>query len=229
MNKLTFIFLLLLTPTLSYSYENQLALKGGIGAVYSKINTTEYPEPENRELLYAGALSSSFSYRYINWEFGLNSYIFMGKVTSIKYQDAQGNKIIGKGRVRSTTFGPMAKYITSYKVKKIWRPYLSLGPLWGMQTINLSQYQVQNGTFHKDYKIVYDSRGYFVAIGFEEDLEYKEMNPVFIELAYTYQRAYNTSIVDASNYTAVRTLNSRDIKSKIFGNIFIFNFGITFF
>lgn len=217
------IFLIFFSSNL-HSYENKLALKGGLGITYNTIEAKN-----NSEDKFTGyGVSSQYGYRWVNWELNLSGFIFFGKIQNLEFQ-ANGTNIRGSGVVRTVSIGPQFKYLSSYEMTKGWYPYLSLGPSWGLKTIKLDNYTSTGGEFRKDHKLTYTSAGGIVSFGIEERLTYKEEHPVYCEFLFGYNKAKKVSIVDTSNFREVETLSKESAENDIYDYLFMINFGMTIF
>ena len=233
---LILFFALSLAPV-AYGYENQFALKAGVG--YTTVATRTYynkseseDEDHGEDEYFAINLTTQFGYRARNWEFGINSLATMGYANNILF-DANGTMISGKGITKSTFFTPILKYlwhskitISSLEYRGHWLLYLGGGPTWSIQTIKLSGYQ-QN--FNSDYRIKYNSYGATLVFGIEEDLKSKQEYPFFIETMLGYAQAYRVAIVDVSDQFEVQLLSRNNPRNKIQSFYWAFNLGITLF
>jgi hypothetical protein len=218
------ILLLSLCPSIAASYDRKWALKGGPGFTYTNVETFN-----GREDSFTGyGLNTAFGYRYMPLELNLISHVFFGKIDNLQFQ-ANNSVVQAAGPMRSVSFGINLKYFTPWKVKKNWRLYVATGPLWCQQTVDLSSFTTQNGERRDESKLALTSKGGVLALGFEEMLQYKEMNAVYIEINYSYAKVKEVSVVDISNFREVQTLSSEDTQQRIRGNTIMLNLGMTVF
>ncbi|MFZ8933261.1 MAG: hypothetical protein ACO20H_08090 [Bacteriovoracaceae bacterium] len=222
MLKFLFIALFLCSPL--YAYQNELALKGGVGI---SVNTVQ--GKNNTEDTFVGyGFNSHFGYRLTKWEFNISSHVFFGKAKGIEFE-ANNTTIVGNGVLRTVSFGPLIKYITDFTPAKNWHFYVNFGPTWSIKTVKIEEYRTSGGTFKDNYKLTYISRGGIFAFGIEEILNYKQEHPVYLEFMYGYFRAHDVSLVDASDNTSVQILATESAGNDIEDHIFMVNFGMTIF
>ncbi len=207
-----------------YGYSREWALKGGVGLANNLVDSLF----DKDDYFLGAGFNTQYGYRYNKWEFNFTSYIFLGSIDTIRV-NANSSEIEGKGFYRRASFGPIAKYITDWKYKKNWRYYFFGGPIWSLQTVKFDEFQVISGTFKKDYKLTYKSKGFVIGLGIEEQLPYKEMHAVFIEILYTYLKAYKISVVDATDFAEVETLSTERTGQRILDQVIMINMGLTIF
>jgi len=203
----------------------RLVLRAGPGITQRKIHASNKTEDN----LLAGGFTTSFTYTpHLQWEVGIASYIYFGKIDRLEYA-VNGNTVHGNGSFRSTTFLPIVKYITDISPKNAWNLYLTGGPAWSLQSFKLQSFIDSHGVVRNHHKITYESRGAVIGFGFQEMLMYKELHAAYVEFLYSYMEAHKVNLVDSSDFTKVQTVSYDDQKSPINGNIFMLNFGIVLF
>mgnify|MGYP003684526607 CR=1 FL=1 len=225
MNSKLFILLLtLLQTSLVYSYENDFALKGGISTAFSHL---KYIDSSQDNALGIG-FNTNFGYKFKRWEFNLTSFIAFGEMEKLTYQIGN-TRVQGDGSFNHVNFAPTARYYFDVREDGKWKCYLYTGPVWSLNTFKLEDFTVESGNFNKKYRYSYTSRGWLLALGFEEGLSDKDLKPTFIEVLYSYQNAYEVALLDNSDFKNVETLNSDKVRTNIYTSILMINFGIVFF
>lgn len=206
------------------AYQKKIALKGGGNLTFNYIKT--FKRVNDRFL--GGGFNTHLGYRWVDWELNLTSTIVVGKLESFTF-NVNELQVSGQGTLRQASFGPTLKYFTNYSPAPTWRLYLGAGPLAALQTVKFDSFTASGGEFKEDYKATFNSWGYQVMLGMEEFLPIKTMRPVYVELVFSYLRSYEISIVDASDHTQVRTLQTKFSNQQILGQTLSINFGMTFF
>jgi hypothetical protein len=108
--------------------------------------------------------------------------------------------------------------------------YLALGPAWSLQTVKFDdEVQSDGPLFNRNQKLTFESYGGSLSIGFEEDLPYKEMHQVYIELNYSYMETYKVRVVDKSDFTETNILSVEESKQNFNGHFFAISIGMTIF
>lgn len=235
------LLLLIFFSTSAHAFQNAWYLKAGASLVYGKAKTLNEDQLEDLDNgggdtdekyesnFFGGGFNTHFGRRYDRSEFSISSYVFMSSLDRLHFQAGE-TEITGSGTQRTVSFAPLYKYnFISEQLYSAWIPYISIGPIWALQTIKLENYQTVSGNYNQNYKLVVSSRGGIFAVGIEENLPFKEMHPVYIELAYSYLRAYKSGIIDSSNYAEVQTVSETDIAQYVSGHVVILSMGITVF
>lgn len=222
--KVFFIFYILLFSLNVHAFQNDMALKGGLGLSQATIHAFDSSEDH----MTGFGFNTQFGYRFEKWEVNLASYIYWGKIDDLRFH-ANNTSVVGSGAFRHVSFGPVFKYLFEWQPIKSWNFYMGAGPSWSMQTVRLQEFQTTTGTFSKDYKLTYISRGGMISFGIEELLPFKEMHPVYLEILYSYKKSKDVSVVDASDFTEVRTISTEETKQDIRGSFIMINAGITLF
>ena len=232
MYKSIYLFLLLIIGFFSgalYAYEDELALKGGVGVGHSSFRGAQ----SSKDRFVGYGVNTQFGYRWKVWELNLASYIFFGKVDDITFKTST-LEIHGSGSYRSFNFAPMIKYLTPYSPISTWKLYVSAGPTWSFKTFNLNQFSTRsqtdpNQTFDDNNKITYLSNGASVAVGLEEIDIWKDSGPMFLELLFNYNYSQKIFIVDASDTKRVETVSKENTRPKTKDTTWILSVGITIF
>ncbi len=224
------------------AYENDFALKAGFIFAESKFNKLDddAPEYEGRDETKAFGVHTSFSYTWKRVETGFESRLTLGKEAQLSFS-SQGEQIEGKGSIRSVDITPFIKVrsrtfhfpetIKSY-METInltpWYAYFKLGPSWMIQSVNLDDFNIDQ-ELRKNHKISYESVGFSMSIGIEEDLEFKTLHPCFLEVSVSAYESYKVSLVDTSDSKEINILTQRDAKQDIKTFQLMFIIGMTFF
>jgi hypothetical protein len=223
MKKFIFLFLILLSNS-AYSYQNDMALKAGLGLAQATIHAFDSSEDH----MTGTGFNTQFGYRFSDWEINLNSYIFWGKVDDLRFEANQAS-VVGSGTLSNVSFGPILKHIFNYQPFKGWNLYFGAGYSYSLKSVKLTDFQTTSGVFNSNYKLTYISRGPIAAIGIEEILPFKEMHPVYIELLYSNQKSKKVSVVDTTDFAEVRTITTEESRQSIKGSFIMINAGITLF
>lgn len=209
----------------TFSFENDLVLKGGISYTAAKIRGISGTE----DSLNGTGFNTHFGYKWVNWEINLSSYIFWGEAEDLTYR-AQGTTYTGDGSLRHVSFGPTFKYtFNQFEPYKNWRLYAGLGPSWSLQTVKFDEPDDDQTVFNRNQKLTYESSGGFLFIGAEEQTKYKEMHPVYIEILYSYKDSKSLTVVDTTSTTETNILSKEESKQDLSGHYFMFTIGITIF
>ena len=217
------------------AFEEDFVLRGGFSIVEGRNNALEdedaegEKEDEDSEDEFIGfGVNSTFGYRWKFWEFQFASHIFFGKIDDFFFETSN-TRVQGSGRFRHVSFSPQFRYNLQKPIYKKWVPYVFLGPVWSLQTINLDKYSIANGSFRGDDKFNTLSRGAMIAVGVEEKLPYKQMHSTYLEVLFSYQEAYKTALIDASDNKDVELIESSNPLQEIRGTFVMFNMGIIVF
>lgn len=224
--KLLFL-LFFIIPNLQ-AYTHDLAIKSGISYSWANIKTLQNRSEDNEDSMTGAGFNTHVAYKWVSWEVALSSYIFWGDADGLRFR-AQGNDIEGDASYRHVSFGPIVRYtFLSLPVYKNWHPYFGLGPSWSLQTIKMDAPET-SGTFNARQKLTYESRGGFVVIGLEEQVDYKDYHPVFIEFLYSYKQSRRLSVVENDDPTETNILSTEETKQDLNGHFYMISIGITLF
>lgn len=222
---LILIFILTIFNSASlFAYKNDFALKGGVSTGFNHVKVNK----KNNNNAIGVGINTNFGYKFERWEFNLTSVIAFGEMEKLTYQIGN-TRVQGDGSFIHVNYAPTARYYFDVKENGKWKSYLSLGPVWSLNTFKLEDFTIESGTFKKEFRFSYSSRGWMIALGFEEGLASKDLKPTFIEFLYSYQTAYEVALLDNSDFKKVETLDTDRVKSNIYSSIFMINFGIVFF
>ncbi|MEC7276367.1 MAG: hypothetical protein VXV96_08610 [Bdellovibrionota bacterium] len=218
--------LILVTSLSAQAYRYKFNLKGGISQTWADIKGTDNSE----DLLHGTGFNTHFGYKWKYFELTFSSYIYWGEMDGLQF-NAQGETIRGEGKFRHVSFGPILRYqFRGVQPFKNWFLFAGLGPVWSLQTIKMDDDFTSTGPkFNRDRKLTFESTGGILAIGIEEDLPYKEMHPVFIELVYSYKKSRKLSVVDASDFTETDILSVEEADQDLSGHFFGISVGFTVF
>ncbi len=209
----------------SYAYRYDIHLKGGLTQGYGKIKGLE----DSEDLSHGTGFNTHFGYKSKYFEFNLSSYITWGEMEDLKFS-ARDEIITGEGQWRNVTFGPMIKYqLRGVQPYKNWFMYIATGPTWSLQTVKFDEYESSGPLFNSDQKLTFESYGGSFSIGFEEDLPYKEMHQVFVELNYSYLHTYKVRVVDKSDFTETSILSVEETQQNFSGHFLAISLGMTIF
>ncbi|EQC44085.1 hypothetical protein M899_2233 [Bacteriovorax sp. BSW11_IV] len=217
------ILLLFLASLNSFGFSNQLVLRGGILAAKTTMGTSL----ESNDDFGGYGLSSSFGYKLENLEFLLSSNAYVGKVENIRFE-VHKNMIQGTGKIRTVDFTPTLKYTLDFNIYKNWALFGSIGPSWVLHSINLDNFTSNNTSF-SNTKLSYDARGIVASIGVEEQVEEKELRPVFIQLLFSYYKSRKVSLVDISNSKEIQILSEEESRQGIKTITWMVNMGLVIF
>lgn len=207
------------------AFRYNMSLKGGISQTYATINGTE----DSSDLMHGTGFNTHFGYTWKYFEVTLSSYIYWGEIEDLSFQ-VNGEKVFGEGDFRHVSFGPMLRYqLRGVQPFKNWFLHVGLGPVWSLQTVKLNEFTSSGPQFNRNQKLTFESTGGALAISLEEDLPYKEMHPVYIELLYSYKKSRKISVVDASDFTETNILSTQEIGQDLSGHFYMISLGITIF
>lgn len=223
-SKLAALLYFLIHSTIVFGYENEFALKGGFSTAFSHL---KYIDSTEDNALGIG-FNTNFGYKFKRWEFNLTSFIAFGEMEKLTYQIGN-TRVQGEGSFNHVNFAPTARYYFDVKENGNWKPYLSTGPVWSLNTFKLEDFVVESGSYKKEYRYSYTSRGWLVALGIEEGFATKYLKPAFIEILYSYQTAYEVALLDNSDFKNVETISSDKVRTNIYTSIVMINFGIVIF
>lgn len=243
------IFSLLLTTTFFtsniYAYNNDFALKAGLvfsDSLFNKLDQDDDDYKEEEESKAFGTMTS-FSYTWKSSELGIESRVTLGKEAQLSFS-SEGQRIDGKGNIMSVDITPYIKvHSRTFNFPKMmkdsftsinitpWYMYFKVGPSWMMQTIYLDNFNIDklNPDFKKDHKITYESRGFSMSLGIEEDLFNKASHPCFFEVSVSAYESYKVSLVDTRDSKEINILDERDAKQDIKTYQLMFVLGMTLF
>tara|TARA_R110000868_G_scaffold156866_4_gene383953 strand:- start:2742 stop:3419 length:678 start_codon:yes stop_codon:yes gene_type:complete len=225
MNSKFLLFItLFLISNFSFGYENEFALKAGASVAYSHLKYIDHSEDN------AGGVgfNTNFGYRFSRFEFNLTSFTAFGEMEKLTYQIG-GTRVDGEGSFNHASFGPTLRYYFDVRPNGKWHWYVAVGPIWSINTFKLEDFTVQSGTYRKQYRYSYNSRGWMFTIGLEEAFANKILNPAYIELLVAYQTAYQVSLLDNSDFKQVLTLESDKVRTNIYSTTVMINFGLIVF
>ncbi len=222
---------LLSITNISYGFSNDFFVTAGIGTSHTVVDT--YFKTSSLNL--GGAIGTRFGYRFNNFELNLTSYINIGKIDA-KNLPGKYASIYGEGMIATSMFSPTIKYILENpKIKKNWNFYLFVGPTWATQQLYIREFNLRTvdyeeiESFESEDKIIYNSKGITCGIGLEEILPHKKMHPFYIELVYSYLKAYRVNVVNTSDFLAIEMISSDRTTHKLSGHFYLINIGITIF
>ncbi|MBH47491.1 MAG: hypothetical protein CME71_04925 [Halobacteriovorax sp.] len=206
------------------AYENEFALKAGGSVAFSHLKYIDHSEDN------AGGVgfNTNFGYRFKSFEFNLTSFTAFGEMEKLTYQIG-GTRVDGEGSFNHASFGPTLRYYFDVRPNTKWQWYIALGPVWSINTFKLEDFSVQSGTYKKQYRYSYNSRGWMLTIGLEEALISKDLNPAYIELLIAYQTAYQVALLDNSDFKQVLTLESDSVRTNIYTTTVMINIGLMVF
>lgn len=220
------IAIFLCVQFIALSYSNEFVIKSGFIIQEAKYGVLDDDNRRNEDDTKGYGAHTSYSYKWDRIESGLESRITLGKAVDLRFQ-FQDEAISGRGRVRHVDISPFIKYHSpTFFVPKLvqnvfssinispWYAYIKVGPSWLLQTINLDGFDVKE-EFRDDLKLTYESFGFNVSIGIEEATPYKDMHPVFIELAGSIYESYKVSVVDKSEPREINILGSKEADQDI--------------
>lgn len=218
-----FICLIIFFSSNGYAWDNDLVLKGGINVSWVKLSGLN----DSVEHAPTAGFNTHFGYKWERWAFDVSSYINFSGFDDLDLK-AQGRELSGvDGDVRNLSIVPLLKYYTNYEIKPTWEFYTGIGPSWSLLTIRLEDDITIQG-FGGNDKFVYESHGFSVAFGIEEQTAFKQMHPVFLELNVQYLKSYELTTVDASNTAETVILSIEEIK-QIETIYYILSMGIAIF
>ena len=200
-----------------------LALKGGVNIGWEKLialNSSVEHAP-------MAGFNTHFGYRYQNFALDLSSYINFSGFTDLDLK-AQGIELTNvDGDVRNLSIGTIFKYHTDYEPKPAWNLYFGLGPSWSLLTIKLDD-DITGRGFGAEDKFVYESQGFTIVVGMEEQTQFKEMHPVYFEFVFQYLKSHELTTVDATNTAETKIVSKEEIR-QIEGVYYMLAMGITIF
>lgn len=206
-------------------FRERLELRGGPSITTREIKGANQTE----EHVQAPGFNTLFTMSILPaWEIGAASYVYFGKIKKLQFEIDQ-TTVLGNGKFRDTTFSPLIRYIHPKEFISHWLWFLIGGPAWSQQTLKLEDFVDRHGTFRQNHKLTYESEGGVLGFGLQENLPHRSMNPVYVEFIYSYMMARKVTLVDASNFSEVQTIQYEDVKKPINGSIFIFNLGMSIF
>lgn len=224
------------------AHQNDFALKTGFivaNSAYNKIDQDD-EDFKTEEKSSGLGIFTSFGYTWNRVEFGLESRLTMGKEAKLSFS-SQGQKAQGVGSIMTVDISPFTKLHskTFHFPKKLtnyfeslnlspWYLYFKVGPSWQIQSINLDDFEIE-GFDNQDLKVTYESIGFSISFGIEEDLANKNLHPCFFEVNVSAYESYKVSLVDRSDRAAINILTERDAKQDIVTYQLMFIFGLTLF
>jgi hypothetical protein len=171
-------------------------------------------------------INTSVGYKWNSWEILVASDLLFGKLNDLTFQ-VDSTQIRGDGNFRVFSLVPMIRYYTPYTLYNRWNFFVEAGPSWSLHTFIISN-NLNGSNFNDKKRISFENRGGSINVGLEEIVPFKEMHPTFIQFGYSFMQSKQIFIVDATDFTDVKTLskgNSRDFN----GHYFVARFGITLF
>lgn len=215
MKKIIFyIFIFILSLQSSHAFDREFFLSAGIGYSSAEVKTRYLQQNDDGEIedeteSKAFGVTTRFGYRLSPFEIGILSDIGYGKVEDLSLKLLDNTTINGDGHYRFVSVSPYLKYLLPLPSVYQWRSYIGGGPSWGLQTLVMDQ--VRSGSnFSSEKRISFENFGAGIFLGLEEDLPYKQMHPVFLEVGVAYMKSYKVYLIDASNFKDVQTLSSKD-------------------
>lgn len=226
MKNLTLTFILTICCLSSQAYQGMRFLKGGVAASWTKVGTIINGE----EALFEIGVSSSFGYKSKSYEFAIASTAQFGRLDEEVRYDNGENIFFAKGSHKSLVVSPIIKKTTHIEIIKNWCFYIGAGPVWSLQSARLTSFDTplteQTPT---SAKLSYESFGAQLIIGIEENLPYKEMHPVFIEISFMKTDSTKISLVDTTDFKETKILASKKSESDIDTHTIFLNIGMTIF
>ncbi|OFZ23487.1 MAG: hypothetical protein A2202_09280 [Bdellovibrionales bacterium RIFOXYA1_FULL_36_14] len=229
------IFTILITFSLTvHPYEKTVLLRGGATATFGGVKSFD----DSDNYFWGGGINANAGYRFSNltikgynfnrFEINASGNSYWGKINHIK-SELEHVAVDGTAAVRTFVIAVYLKYHFDTLYKKIWQPYVGLGPSWSQHTLKMKDYQVTKGSFNGNNRIAYLTEGATLVFGIEENLPYKEMHPVFMEFTYTFTAAQKVSLLDASNHKEIESIEYENIDKHVYSHIIMFNMGMTIF
>lgn len=207
------------------AFRYKLSLRGGLSQSWGDINGLEGSEDE----MHGTGFNTHFGYKWKYFELTLSSYIYWGDIEGLTFK-ARNETIRGEGSFRHVSFGPVLRYqLRGVQPVKNWFMFVGLGPVWSLQTVKLDTFSSTGPLYNKNQKLTFESTGGTFVMGFEEDLPYKEMHPVFIEFMYSYKKSRKVSVVDASDFTETNILSTEEIGQDLSGHFYMVSIGMLLF
>jgi len=167
-------------------------------------------------------------YNFHRFEINASGNSYWGKINQIQ-SELDHVSVSGGAVVRTFVIAVYLKYHLATTFKKVWQPYVGLGPSWSQHTLKMKDYQVSKGSFNDNNRIAYLTEGATVVFGIEENLPFREMHPMYMEFTYTFTAAKKVSLLDASNHKEIESLEYTNIDKKIYSHFIMFNMGMTIF
>lgn len=209
----------------AHAYRYDFFLKGGVNQAYAKIKGNE----GSNDLLRGTGFNTHFGHKWKYFDIAFSSNIYWGEIEDISF-NAGNENIRGEGSIRHVSFGPILRYqFRGVEIYKDWFLFAGLGPVWSIQTIKMESFNSSGPNFNRNQKLVYESTGGVFVIGFEEDLPYKEMHQVYVELSYSYKKSKELSIVDASDFVETNILSTQEAQQDLSGHYYMISIGFTVF
>ena len=229
------IFTILITFSLTvHPYEKTVLLRGGATATFGGVKSFD----DSDNYFWGGGINANAGYRFSNltikgynfnrFEINASGNSYWRKINHIK-SELEHVAVDGTAAVRTFVIAVYLKYHFDTLYKKIWQPYVGLGPSWSQHTLKMKDYQVTKGSFNGNNRIAYLTEGATLVFGIEENLPYKEMHPVFMEFTYTFTAAQKVSLLDASNHKEIESIEYETIDKHVYSHIIMFNMGMTIF
>jgi len=207
---------------MAYSYENKMALKGGLSLGLSQLRSRNNKD----QLTPTFGIVSYYGKKWTNWEFGITSQANIGLWDEQSFLINQ-SIVTGKGHFRSLSFGPYIRKYFNFKRKKHWQLYLTASPLFGLKTYKFSDTSIEEGAFQEDHKITYRSAGPMISIGLAEQLE-KSQRPSFVEITYRFLNSSKRTEVGGTT-TEVESIIRENDNGSISEHTFVVTWGILIF
>ena len=211
------------------SMRERISLKAGLSATSRIIRGAKSTE----EHLNAPGFHTYLSFQFTEqWELALGGYVFFGKTSHLNFTIA-GNQVRTNGAYRDTTFAPTIRFLTPLQYEQNWNWYVIGGPSWSQQTVKLEDFIDVAGNLRHQHKITLLANGGTLGFGLQEKVQKKRpdniTHPVYIEFLYSYMLVNRITLVDASNFSEVQTVNYEDSKRPASSSIYILNFGMAIF
>ena len=230
----TFIAFFFLITT-GHANEKAILLRGGATAAFGGGKSFD---PGN-DYFWGGGFNVNAGFRFSNltfrgynfspWEINASGNSYWGRTVHHIKSELEHVSVEGGAAIRTFVIAVCLKYHFETLYKKVWQPYLGLGPSWSQHTLKMKNYEVRRGTFTNNNRIAYLTEGATLIFGIEENLPYREMHPVYMEFAYTLTAVKKISLLDASNHKEIESIEYANIDKHIYSHIIMFNIGMTIF
>jgi hypothetical protein len=235
MKKFTTISLMLFLNFIhsAYAFEDQAFVSAGFGFSYASLKTKFIEQRENGELedetkTFALGVSTRFAYRRTTREYGIASDVGFGRVKDVTVKNSETTFVQGNGHYRVITINPYIKQNLPFTIGSHWSPYFGGGPAWSLQTLTITELTRGNSSIDNKKRISFENFGASLILGLEENLQYKEMHPTYIEFGYSLMANYQVSVVDATNLSETKLISSRKAK-EFYGSFFFVRVGMVLF
>jgi len=220
----------------AFAVEETLLLRAGfsIGKGTIQSNNVQFQSDDTTEKIKDDdnlnhyGVNTQFAYKWINWELIAASHITFSSVENLHFRAGE-DRFYGSGSYKNVTINPAIKYLTPFEPIKNWRFYSSLGPIWSIGTIKFDKFEGTKALDSSNFKLAYESFGGTLSLGIEEQLPYKEMHPVYLEITFFATKSYKVSVVDTSDFKRVNILSDQWSEDDIENFGAVISMGITLF